>query len=345
MPNTCHSTLKVYGPSHLAEKARGLIALAFGACVHDHENPFLETEADNPPLAVVRIDSEDAPPTQLVARVSSCGPEFRFELIFDNWASGFRGRRVYQSGVVASGDDERYDVEAELEQPAAACSIVDSGDTRAAHDQMAGLDPDRARHTSDNILQEAKRRANGGRNAEPPADETLQWAHDSWIDQCETAGVYSRTPSPYGYSEQPAIKATLTPAELRILVQRHLNSSFEWTEFFAWNGLAEGAGAARAMIHEVRFKTLVELLPPGEQQRLQQQRAIRQQYVQSVRAEVARCEKAEGDFWARADAGLVCEAEIAAHKTPLFIMGAPVMPPPADGGPGPERWDVFASEE
>lgn len=345
MSNNCHSTLRVYGPPELAKRARGLIELAFGSCMPDRENPFLETEADNPPLAVVRIESEEIPPGQLVDRVSSWGPEFRFELVFSNWASGFQGSRVYQSGTVMSGADEPYSNEAEREQPAAACSIADAGDFQSAHAHMGGSSTEMVRRTSDSILRDARRRLNGGRDIEPPADENLQWVHDSWVGECEAAGVYSRETPTYDYSEVNLITATLTPAELRLLAQRHLNTSLDCQEFVAWNGFAERTWAERAVLHAIRYRELAAVLPPDDQQRLQQQHEIRQQYIQSVRAEVIRCEKAEAEFWTRADAGLVGKAEIAAHKTPPFIMGAPVMPPPADGGPGPDRWDMFASEE
>jgi hypothetical protein len=97
----------------------------------------------------------------------------------------------------------------------------------------------------------------------------------------------------------------------------------------------------RVVCHDIRFHQLVELLPVEDQQRFQRQIDIRNRYIASVKAEVHRCEKAESDFWSRADAGLVSEAEIAAHKTPPFVEGLPVTPGPADGGPEPEHWSLF----
>ena len=345
MSSVCHSKLKVYGPPELAEKARGLIELAFGACMPEHEKSLLETEADNPPLAVVRLESEEMPPFQRVALVSLCGPEFRCELVFINSAGGLGGSRVFQGGAVTSNVDERHGVEAEPEPTAAAPSIVNAGDTQSAHVQVACSKSDRGRRARDSILAEARRRANGGRDIESPADETLPWVQDSWVGECETAGVYSRIAPTFDYSQRPVITATLTPAELRLLVQRHINTLLQCDEFFAWNGFWERAWEVHAMAHEFRLAALVELLPPEDQQRFQQQLEIRGRYIQSVRAEVTRCEKVEADFWDRADAGLVSKAEIAEHKTPPFIRGAPVMPSPADGSPDPERWDLYLIEE
>jgi len=341
MPNVCHSTLKVYGAVHLAERARSAILPAFGPCLQDSSNPFPDPEADNPPLAVVRIETEEIPPVQMVTDVSLLEPELRFELLFCNPASGFQGRHIYQGGVVSSGEGEPFCIEEEMAEPAGASSIVDAGDALPAHDQPGGTAPDRLYDSAESILQRARQRANGGRSTQAPPDETLPWVHDSWVGECEAAGVYSRKTPVFNYEDKPAIAVTLTAAEVRLLAQRHLNTFIGWDEFYAWNGLGDGEFAERATVHEVRFRGLYESLPHEDQERLQRQLGIRQRYIDSVAAEVARCEKAESDFWRRARAGLVSDAEVAAHWTPSFIAGVPVMPPPADGEPGPEEWDMF----
>ena len=202
--------------------------------------------------------------------------------------------------------------------------------------------PPHARESAESILRRARRRANGGLDIETTSDESLPWVHDSWIAECEGVGAYSRKPPAYDYSEVPAIPAMLTRAEVKLLAQRHLNTAMDWEEFYAWNGLAEKEWAVRSMIHDARSHVLADLLPPEDQHEFRRQIEIRDRYIASVRAEVFLCEKAESEFWSRADAGLVSEAEIAAHKTPPFIAGFPVTPPPADGGPGPEVWDLYS---
>jgi hypothetical protein len=203
-------------------------------------------------------------------------------------------------------------------------------------------DTPHARESAESILRRARERVNGGRDSQAAPDETLPWVHDSWIGECEAAGVYSRKPPAYDYSEEPAIAVTLTRAEVKLLAQRHLNTAMDWEEFYAWNGLAEKEWAVRSMIHDARSHVLADLLPPEDQHGFRRQIEIRDRYIASVRAEVFRCEKAESEFWSRTDAGLVSEAEIAAHKTPPFIAGHPVTPPPADGGPGPDAWDLYS---
>lgn len=113
MPNVCHSTLKVYGPSHLAERARSMISPVFGPCLPDYSNPFLKSEPDNPPLAVVRIDSREVPPVTIVEEMSGQEPDLVLELIYSNWASGVRGSRVYRGGDVTSETREAFQIEAE----------------------------------------------------------------------------------------------------------------------------------------------------------------------------------------------------------------------------------------
>ena len=113
MPNVCRSTLKVYGPSHLAERARSLISPVFGPCLPDHSNPFLESEPDNPPLAVVRIGSREVPPVTIVEEMSGQEPGLVLELLYSNWASGVQGRRVYRGGDVTSETEEPYEIEAQ----------------------------------------------------------------------------------------------------------------------------------------------------------------------------------------------------------------------------------------
>jgi hypothetical protein len=274
-----------------------------------------------------------------VADISLFEPELRFELGFGNWASGFQGCRIYQGGVVTSGEDKPFCVEEEMAESAGASSIVNAGDAQPANDQPGGTALERLHDSAESVLQRGKQRTNSGPNTEASSDEPLPWVHDSWVGECEAAGVYSRKAPTYDCSEKPSIAAALTVAEVRLLAQRHLNTVVKWEEFFVWTGMIEWEFTQRVMCHNIRFQQLAELLPAEEQQRFRQQIAIRDRYVKSVKAEVVRCGKAEDDFWKLADAGLLSEAEIAAHRTPSFIAGLPVMPSPADGGPGPEEWD------
>lgn len=203
-------------------------------------------------------------------------------------------------------------------------------------------DSPHARESAESILRRARERANGGQYVEATPDEALPWVHDSWIGECEAAGVYSRKPPAYDYSEEPAIAVTLTRAEVKLLAQRHLNTAMDWEEFYAWNGLAEKELAVRSMIHDARSRLLADLLPRDERDGLRRQIEIRNRYIASVRSEVFRCEKAEHAFWERVEEGLIDEDAIAAHRTPPFIAGLPGMRSPADGGPGPEAWDLFS---
>ena len=113
MPNVCHSTLKVYGPSHLAERARSMIAPVFGPCLPDYSNPFLKSEPDNPPLAVVRIDSREVPPVTIVEEMSGQEPGLVLKLLYSNWGSNVRGSLVYRGGDVTSETREAFQIEAE----------------------------------------------------------------------------------------------------------------------------------------------------------------------------------------------------------------------------------------
>lgn len=201
-------------------------------------------------------------------------------------------------------------------------------------------DTTHARESAESILRRARERVNGGRDSEAAPDETRPWVHDSWIGECEAAGVYSREAPAFDHLGGPSITATLTRDELVLLAQRHLNTVSKWREWFAWTGLCERDIEERELCHDIRFQQLAELLPAEDQQRFRRQIEIRNRYIASVEAEVSRCEKAEGEFWSRADAGLVSEAEIAAHETPSFIL-RPVTPSPADGGPEPEQWSLF----
>ena len=198
-----------------------------------------------------------------------------------------------------------------------------------------------ARESPESILRRARELVNGGRDTEAAPDETLPWVHDSWIGECEADGVYSREAPVFDDLGGPSITATLTRAELVLLAQRHLNTVAQWREWFTWTGMCERDIDERVVCHDIRFQQLAELLPVEDQQRFQRQIDIRNRYIASVKAEVHRCEKAESEFWSRADAGLVSEAEIAAHKTPPFVEGLPVTPAPADGGPEPEHWSLF----
>jgi hypothetical protein len=136
MPNTCHSTLKVYGPTHLAERARSMIKPVFGPCLADYSNPFLKAEPDNPPLAVVRIESREVPPVSIVEEMSKHEPDLVFELVYSNWASGVRGSRVYRGGDVTSETQGAFQIE---DEAMAGAGPERDNDSRAA----ASLNPSR----------------------------------------------------------------------------------------------------------------------------------------------------------------------------------------------------------
>ena len=173
---------------------------------------------------------------------------------------------------------------------------------------------------------------------------TRVFPYHSWVAECEAAGVYSRDEPRYDYAGQPGITLSLTLAEVKNLAQRHLNTVYDWKEYFAWNGLPEGRIEFRVVIHESRFRQLYELLAATEREQFDRQIEIRDRYIHAIEGEVEQCEAEEAEFWRRVEAGLVSESERAAHKTPPFIAGLPVMPPPADGEPSPEKWDAFAGE-
>ena len=178
-----------------------------------------------------------------------------------------------------------------------------------------------------------------------PQDNPKQdFPYHSWIAECEAAGVYSQKSPVFDYSEKAALTVTLTRAEICTLAQRHLSTVFTWNEFFGWTGICEDVWDQRAEHHEARFRQLLKHLPAEDQQRFQQQIEIRQRYIQAVKAEVDRAGEREQEFESRRVAGKVSEAEAAAHVTPPYILGYPVMPAPLDGNREPEEWDIFASE-
>lgn len=187
---------------------------------------------------------------------------------------------------------------------------------------------------------EALERETPKRLTETTAADPERWVHDSWIAECEAAGVYSRQPPVFRYAEDPILAVTLTRSELWMLAQRHLNTVVNNNESVAWTGECEKFDGLRAKLHEQRFWQLFELLPTEDQKRFEQQIEIRTRYLESVRAEVARISEEEEAFQNRVEAGLASEAEIAAHVTHPLVMGLPVMPAPADGGPGPEDWNM-----
>ncbi|MBM4022609.1 MAG: hypothetical protein FJ284_10305 [Planctomycetes bacterium] len=90
-----------------------MIAPVFGPCLPDYSNPFLKSEPDNPPLAVVRIDSREVPPVSIVEEMSGQEPGLVLELLYSNWGSGVRGSLVYRGGDVTSQTREAFDIEAE----------------------------------------------------------------------------------------------------------------------------------------------------------------------------------------------------------------------------------------
>jgi len=167
--------------------------------------------------------------------------------------------------------------------------------------------------------------------------------YHSWIAECEASGVYSQKSPVFDYSEKAALTVTLTRAEICTLAQRHLSTVLMWNEFLGWTGICEDVWLQRAEHHEARFQQLLKHLPAEDQQRFQQQIEIRQRYIEAVEAEVARAGKQEQEFASRLEAGKVSEAEAAAHVTPPYILGYPVMPAPLKGSREPEEWDIFKS--
>jgi len=154
MSNVCHSTLKVYGPANLAERARSVIVPVFGSCLPDHSNPFLESEPDNPPLAVVRIDSREVPPVTIVEEMSGQEPGLVLELLYSNWVSGVRGSLVYRGGDVTSETREAFQIETErcgdpgydanvspMESQPAACQESGPVQTVVQDDGTSGTQP------------------------------------------------------------------------------------------------------------------------------------------------------------------------------------------------------------
>lgn len=178
---------------------------------------------------------------------------------------------------------------------------------------------------------------------DPTAADAERWENDSWIAECEAAGVYSRQPPVFRYAEEPILAVTLTRSELWMLAQRHLNTVLTYREYSEWTGECERLSEVRAETHRQRFQQLCEQLPTEDQKRFEQQSEIRQRYIEGVAAEVRRCGEEEHAFRQRVKSGLASEAEIVAHETPPFIIGLPVMPSPADGGPSPEDWDMFST--
>lgn len=171
--------------------------------------------------------------------------------------------------------------------------------------------------------------------------DSEEFVNDSWIAVCEAAGVYSREATVFNFREKPPLAVTLTRSELCVLAQRHLNTALLYSEFTQWNGDSDMLAGLRASQHASRFWELFEQLPSEDQERFKQQIKIRRRYITTIAAEVDRCTKEEEAFQERVEAGLVSEAEVAAHRTPPFIAGYDVLPVPADGGPGPEVWEIF----
>jgi hypothetical protein len=136
----------------------------------------------------------------------------------------------------------------------------------------------------------------------------------------------------------------LTQSELQMIAQRHLNTVLMHIEYLEWTGEeCDRLSSLRESLHESRFWQLFEQLSPEGQKRFMGQIEIRKQYIESVAAEVRRCGEEEAAFWNAVEEGILSEDDIAAHVTPPCISGCGSMPSPADGGPGPEQWDMFDS--
>jgi hypothetical protein len=110
MSNSCHSTIKVYGPTSMANYAKQIVGAAIGPCLEDAENPFLRSETV-PPLAVVRCVSVEVPPARLVKELSSKVPDLSFTLVHCNYMGGRRGEINYEAGVATIREEEEFVVE------------------------------------------------------------------------------------------------------------------------------------------------------------------------------------------------------------------------------------------
>jgi hypothetical protein len=105
MPSTCHSTLKVYGPSCAAEGARKLVESIFGPSLREDASPFLVTEAIDPPLVAVRIQSTEIPPVALVRELSSREPSLVFKVVYANYGTFACGTCEYRNGEMTRNEE------------------------------------------------------------------------------------------------------------------------------------------------------------------------------------------------------------------------------------------------
>jgi hypothetical protein len=110
MSIVCYSTLKVYGNAAFSEPIREIIEAVFGPCLHDHDHPEPEAAAGSP-VAVVRITSIEAPPTDLVGELSGKLPELTFALAYTIPSMGCRGSSTYKDGQVGDRGDESSESE------------------------------------------------------------------------------------------------------------------------------------------------------------------------------------------------------------------------------------------
>jgi len=156
-----------------------MIAHVFGPGLPDYSNPFLETELDNPPLAVVRIESREVPPVSIVEEMSGQEPGLVLELLYSNWGSGVRGSLAYRGGDVTSETREAFQIEAENE---AQCG----DDSRAAvspnHGQLDSQPA--ARQESGPGLTAGQNGETSG--AQPAGDETL--GRRAYVKRCLDRG-------------------------------------------------------------------------------------------------------------------------------------------------------------
>jgi hypothetical protein len=167
----------------------------------------------------------------------------------------------------------------------------------------------------------------------PVPAEPEQWIEDSWIFECEAAGVYSMDTPMFRYAEEPAAAVMLTQSELQMIAQRHLNTVLWHLEYTVWTG--DKGERYRKYQHESRFWQLFEQLTPDGQERFQRQIDIRMQYINSVKAEGNRRHRGEGTFLDAVKEGIVPEADIAE-----YFMG-----PHVGGKYNHEKWGIFGIED
>lgn len=106
MSDICHSTLKVYGNAAFSESIRRIVDAVFGSRLSYNENHSTDTGSGSSPVALVRIESTEEPPTELIRELSEKLPELSFVLMYTIPSRGSRGSFVFKGGQAEDGGDE-----------------------------------------------------------------------------------------------------------------------------------------------------------------------------------------------------------------------------------------------